>query len=184
MTCCVMLPTDKQNNRFTQRTYYLAHRGNYVSHVTQTLTGTGNAEQQPFYQQSGGGWWKEVRPWADITTSVSDVVRSLCESLTLFSWGKRFILCLHTRSVGLWKPGPAYLKGSHVKQVKEDNWGSLAGSGSHGLIELWFYIPTRHKTGHFGDVPQTKLLAWYGKTKPNTTKAHIHQSKEMYYNTK
>jgi len=27
-------------------------------------------------------------------------------------------------------------------------------------------------------------LAWYGKTKPNTTKAHIHQSKEMYYNTK
>jgi len=28
------------------------------------------------------------------------------------------------------------------------------------------------------------LLAWYGKTKPNTTKAHSHQSKEMYYNTK
>jgi len=27
-------------------------------------------------------------------------------------------------------------------------------------------------------------LAWYGKTKPNTTKAHIHQSEEMYYNTK
>jgi len=27
-------------------------------------------------------------------------------------------------------------------------------------------------------------LAWYGKTNPNTTKAHIHQSKEMYYNTK
>ena len=35
---------------------------------------------------------------------------------------------------------------------------------------------TRHKIGHFGDV--------YGKTKPNTTKAHIHQSKQMYYNTK
>jgi len=32
--------------------------------------------------------------------------------------------------------------------------------------------------GHFGDVPQANLLAWYGKTKPNTTKAHIHQSKE------
>jgi len=30
----------------------------------------------------------------------------------------------------------------------------------------------------------TNLLAWYGKTKPNSTKAHIHQSKEMYYNTK
>jgi len=38
--------------------------------------------------------------------------------------------------------------------------------------------PTRHK---IGDVPP---LAWYGKTKPNTTKAHIHQSKEMYYSTK
>jgi len=37
--------------------------------------------------------------------------------------------------------------------------------------------PTRHKTGHFGDVPQASLLAWYGKTKPNTTKAHIHQAK-------
>jgi len=32
--------------------------------------------------------------------------------------------------------------------------------------------PTRHKIGHFGDVPQANLLAWYGKTKPNTTKAH------------
>ena len=42
--------------------------------------------------------------------------------------------------------------------------------------------PTRHKTGHFGDVPQANLLAWYGKTKRNTTKARIHQSKEMYYN--
>jgi len=27
-------------------------------------------------------------------------------------------------------------------------------------------------------------LAWYGKTEPNTKKAHIHQPKEMYYNTK
>jgi len=26
-------------------------------------------------------------------------------------------------------------------------------------------------------------LAWYGKTKPNTTKAHIQQAKETYYNT-
>ena len=44
--------------------------------------------------------------------------------------------------------------------------------------------PTRHKIGHFGDIPPANLLAWYGKTKPNTTKAHIHQSKQMYYNTK
>ena len=44
--------------------------------------------------------------------------------------------------------------------------------------------PTRHKIGHFRDVFQANLLAWYGKTKPNTTKAHIHQSKRMYNNTK
>jgi len=30
---------------------------------------------------------------------------------------------------------------------------------------------------------QANLLAWYGKTKPNTTIARIHQSKEIYYNT-
>jgi len=44
----------------------------------------------------------------------------------------------------------------------------------------WVVIlrPTQHKIGHFGDVPQANLLAWYGKTKPNTTKAHIHQSKK------
>jgi len=43
-----------------------------------------------------------------------------------------------------------------------------------------FLCPTQHKIGHFGDV-----LPWLGMetTKPNTTKAHIHQSK-MYYNTK
>jgi len=38
--------------------------------------------------------------------------------------------------------------------------------------------------GHFWDVPQDNLLAWYGETKPNTIKAHIHQSKQMYYNKK
>ena len=43
---------------------------------------------------------------------------------------------------------------------------------------------TQHKIDHFGDVPQANLWAWYGKTKPNTTKAHIHQSKQMYFNTK
>jgi len=55
----------------------------------------------------------------------------------------------------------------------------------HHLID-WVVVlrPTQHKTGHFGDVPQANLLAWYGTTKPSTTKAHIHQSKQMYYNTK
>jgi len=43
--------------------------------------------------------------------------------------------------------------------------------------------PTWQK-GHFGNVPRANLLAWYAKTKHNTTKAHIHQSKEMYNNTK
>jgi len=52
------------------------------------------------------------------------------------------------------------------------------------LNEQRFLRPTRHKIGHFGDVPPANLFACYGKTKPNTTKAHIHQSKEMYYNTK
>jgi len=40
--------------------------------------------------------------------------------------------------------------------------------------------PTQHKIGYFRDVPQANLFAWYGKTKPNTTKARIHQSKQMY----
>jgi len=47
--------------------------------------------------------------------------------------------------------------------------------------------PTWHKIGHFRDVPQASLLAWYGKTKPNKaniTKAYIQQSKEIYYNIK
>jgi len=38
--------------------------------------------------------------------------------------------------------------------------------------ELRFYIPTQHKIGHYGNVPQANLSTWYGKTKPNTTKAH------------
>ena len=58
---------------------------------------------------------------------------------------------------------------------------------THSLGRVdWVVVlcPTRHEIGHFRDVPQTNVLAWYGKTKPNTTKAHSHQSKEMYCNTK
>jgi len=44
-------------------------------------------------------------------------------------------------------------------------------------------VVLRLKIGLFGDVPQANRLVWYGKTKPNTTKARIHQSKETY-NTK
>jgi len=32
--------------------------------------------------------------------------------------------------------------------------------------------PTWQKMGHFGDVPQANLLAWYGKTKPNNKSTH------------
>ena len=42
--------------------------------------------------------------------------------------------------------------------------------------------PTQHKLGHFGDVPH--VLARYGRTKPNTATACIHQSKQTYYSTK
>jgi len=60
----------------------------------------------------------------------------------------------------------------------------VAVAGFNRLTESRFLHPNRHKTGHFTDFPKANLLAWYGRTKPNTTKAHIHQSKEMYYNTK
>jgi len=44
---------------------------------------------------------------------------------------------------------------------------------------------TQHKIGHFGNVSSSQSLGLvWKKTKPNTTKAHIHQSKEMYYNRK
>ena len=51
------------------------------------------------------------------------------------------------------------------------------------LIELRFYVPLDTKKGHFRNVPQANLLAWYGKVNL-VTKARSHQSKEMYYNTK
>jgi len=46
--------------------------------------------------------------------------------------------------------------------------------------------PTRPKIGHFGDVsPSQSLGLVYRKiTKPSATTVRIHQSKEMYYNTK
>jgi len=49
---------------------------------------------------------------------------------------------------------------------------------------LRFYVPLNTKWGISEMFPQASLLAWYGKTKHNTTKAHIHQSKEMYNYTK
>jgi len=48
------------------------------------------------------------------------------------------------------------------------------------LIELWFYVPLNTK-----QVISFPIF-WLGmkKTKPKTTKARIHQSTQMYYNTK
>ena len=53
--------------------------------------------------------------------------------------------------------------------------GTGQGFTSHSTQNTSFCRRSRSKAN---------LLAWYGKTKPNPTKAHIHQSEEMYYNTK
>ena len=55
------------------------------------------------------------------------------------------------------------------------------------MTELWFYVPLDTKQVISEMFYRANPLAWYGKeTKANTTKARIHQSKEMYYeiNTK
>jgi len=65
-------------------------------------------------------------------------------------------------------------------------WGLVATRSSVCIHQTdWVVVlrPTPCKIGLFRDVCQANLLAWYLKTKPNTTKSHIHQSKEMY-NTK
>jgi len=49
---------------------------------------------------------------------------------------------------------------------------------------VWFHVQLHTKQVISEMFPLENLLAWYGKTKPNMTKAHTHQSKEMYYNTK
>jgi len=48
------------------------------------------------------------------------------------------------------------------------------------------FVHATNDASHYTKPPtdQTNLSAWYGKTKRNTTKAHIHQSKQMYYNVK
>jgi len=54
--------------------------------------------------------------------------------------------------------------------------GNVHGQAQlHPCADTWLLVkvlhPTQHKIGHFRDVPQASLLAWYGKTKPNATKA-------------
>jgi len=83
-------------------------------------------------------------------------------------------------------PSPGRTHSSHVIDLKMPHAVYISVTCWQTRLIDWVKVlrPTRHKIGHFGDIPQANLLAWYGKTKPNTTKARIHQSKEMYYNTK
>jgi len=79
------------------------------------------------------------------------------------------------------EPNFAALKtGRHLYSAGRPSGWALA----HILVKV--LRPTRHKIGHFGDVPDPKPISWLGmeKTKPNTAKACIHQSKEMHYNMK
>jgi len=70
----------------------------------------------------------------------------------------------------------------HRFQIKQSHCASCCKS-TDWLSCGHTLCPTRHKTGHFGDVFRSQSLGsvWKKKTKPNTTKARIHQSKEMYY---
>jgi len=73
--------------------------------------------------------------------------------------------------------------GSYSRVTQKEKLG-LTGVYSLGY---WLLVkvlrPTWHKIGHLETFPKP-ISWWYGKTKPNTTKAHSHQSKEMYHNTK
>jgi len=87
------------------------------------------------------------------------------------------------RKITHW-PHPFYIH--HLTADKTDNASFMPVQQLNPLLIDWVEASrhTQHKIGHFGDVPQANLLAWHGKTKPNTTKAHNPQSKQMYYNTK
>jgi len=65
---------------------------------------------------------------------------------------------------------------------------SATKSIGHRLTVIhWVVVlrPTQHKKCHFWDVSSSRSLGLvWKKTKLNSTKARIHQSKEMYYNTK
>ena len=125
------------------------------------------------------------------------VAQNKTRSLGNFSWSGSVLSVLpwHCRMGdrnGIWlikKPVPLIHKDSPSEQVEDENradLGSLAMAADrreYAQVHTWLIDsvkvlhPTQHKIGHFGDVPQANLLAWYRKTKTNTTKAHIHQSK-------
>ena len=72
------------------------------------------------------------------------------------------------------------------RPASEPSWTSAARLHTRYVID-WVVVlcPTRKNWSLRTCFPQANLLAWRGiKTKPNTTKARIHQSKETNYNTK
>jgi len=90
---------------------------------------------------------------------------------------------IYVRSTVMWPNNVYEACNLHTDHNEKTVWANIQPTTQ---LIAWVQVlrPTRHKIGHFGDIPQTNLFVGYGKTKPNTTKAHIHQSKEMYYNTK
>jgi len=86
------------------------------------------------------------------------------------------------------RPLPLWIKKKHCTESEATCLMYIVGSLVMCLLLLIDWLidcivvlrPTRHKIDHFGDIPEDKLLAWHGKTSPNTTKAHIHQSNEVY----
>jgi len=63
-----------------------------------------------------------------------------------------------------------------LTQVNQENVNKII------LIELCFLRPTQHKIGHFGDIPQAKLFAWYEKKQNLTQQKHTFTNRKMYNN--
>ena len=122
-------------------------------------------------------WFDHWTTWTGPLFYVHTTIISVC--YCCFSFFTNSGQNLGTSGTGFVKGRMPFLSPSQQCQNTEGNsrhWPQPA------LTDWVVVLPsTRHKIGHFGDVPDANLLAWYGKTKPNTTKAHIHQSKEMYY---
>ena len=75
------------------------------------------------------------------------------------------------------------LVSSHNNTHDVAYWVGTAGR-IYWLTNDWVVIlhPIRHKISHFGDVFPSQSLGLV--CKPNTSKERIHQSKDIYYNTK
>jgi len=115
-------------------------------------------------------------PYADHLHLAPYIWSSWCQHLTTDFLKAGCPSCHSTNSVKTLKAKNAFLI------LTQRNWKSETKktSACNNLCRIdWVMVlhPTRHKIGHFGDDLQANLLAWYRKTEPNTTKAHIHQKK-------